>query len=140
MEVKVHSHTSPSHFDSVAGYGIILNEHHFKDLLLDYTTPPAIQTAKSSTGLIMIGFPSRIQESTSTLCACHSTFVRGGYHCPRCSSKVCSLPAECPTCNLTLVLSTHLARSYHHLFPVLSWSEVPWSKYVSTSCISILIP
>ncbi|CAI5979480.1 unnamed protein product [Closterium sp. NIES-65] len=41
------------------------------------------------------------------------------------SSRVCALPAECPECALTLVSSPHLARSYHHLFPVPPFSEVP---------------
>ncbi|CAI5970376.1 unnamed protein product [Closterium sp. NIES-65] len=41
------------------------------------------------------------------------------------SSRVCALPAECPVCALTLVSSPHLARSYHHLFPVPPFSEVP---------------
>ncbi|KAK3297665.1 Ssl1-like-domain-containing protein [Chaetomium fimeti] len=40
---------------------------------------------------------------------------------------VCRLPAECPVCALTLVLSTHLARSYHHLFPLRGWVEVSWA-------------
>jgi len=58
----------------------------------------------------------------------HSNLTKGGYICPRCSAKVCFLPTECPCCALTLILSTHLARSYHHLFPLKNWVEVPWSK------------
>jgi transcription initiation factor TFIIH subunit 2 len=38
--------------------------------------------------------------------------------CPRCSSRVEELPSQCSVCKLTLVSSPHLARSYHHLFPV----------------------
>jgi transcription initiation factor TFIIH subunit 2 len=64
----------------------------------------------------------------------HSTLSRGGYICPRCASKVCSLPIECPVCGLTLILSTHLARSYHHLFPLRNWPELPYSE-----CKSLLI-
>ena len=59
----------------------------------------------------------------------HSTLNRGGYICPRCSSKVCSLPIECPVCSLTLILSTHLARSYHHLFPLRNWPEASYSEF-----------
>ena len=40
--------------------------------------------------------------------------------------QVCALPATCPACGLTLILSTHLARSYHHLFPLQNWVEVSW--------------
>lgn len=34
------------------------------------------------------------------------------------------LPCECHVCGLTLVSSPHLARSYHHLFPVKGFGEV----------------
>jgi transcription initiation factor TFIIH subunit 2 len=118
---------------SMEGYGVILNEYHFKDLLMAATTPP-VTLEKSTKSLIMIGFPSRLAdeaeglaenaEAEGSLCACHARLTVGGYRCPRCSAKICTLPAECPACKLTLVLSTHLARSYHHLFPLRNWQEV----------------
>ena len=49
-------------------------------------------------------------------------------HCTRCAVRVCRLPSECPACGLTLILSTHLARSYHHLFPLRNWVEVSWAR------------
>lgn len=54
----------------------------------------------------------------------HSKFTLGGYICPRCKSKVCELPSDCDVCGLTLVSSPHLARSYHHLFPVDNFEEI----------------
>ena len=33
--------------------------------------------------------------------------------------RYCELPVECRGCGLTLVSAPHLARSYHHLFPLL---------------------
>ena len=63
-----------------------------------------------------------------SLCACHNAPIREGYGCTRCGTRVCRLPIECPACGLTLVLSTHLARSYHHLFPLRNWVEVSWSE------------
>jgi len=122
-------------------YGVALNEQHYRELFMRATTPPV--TAKSSgaagldpnadeggskSGLLMMGFPSRIVETSKSLCACHSRPSRGGYLCSRCSSKVCALPSTCPACGLTLILSTHLARSYHHLFPLKNWREVSWAK------------
>ncbi|KAJ5427735.1 hypothetical protein N7491_008177 [Penicillium cf. griseofulvum] len=110
-------------------YGVALNEQHFRELMMDVTTPPAAYSQKeSASSLLMMGFPSRTVESNPSLCACHSKPSRGGYLCSRCNSKVCSLPAECPSCGLTLILSTHLARSYHHLFPLINWVEVPWRR------------
>ncbi|KAI9807532.1 MAG: hypothetical protein M1825_005472 [Sarcosagium campestre] len=113
----------------ISSYGVALNEQHFRDLLLDSTTPPVIRTAsQSASSLLMMGFPSRTVETSASLCACHSKLTKGGYLCSRCMTKVCSLPSECPVCGLTLILSTHLARSYHHLFPLKNWVEVPWSE------------
>jgi len=93
------------------------------------TTPPVTRSQKqSASSLLMMGFPSRIVEPFASLCVCHSKLTKGGYLCSRCSSKVCALPSECPACGLTLILSTHLARSYHHLFPLRNWVEVPWKR------------
>lgn len=114
-------------------YNVALNETHYRDLLMRATTPPttpqsAAEDAGVNSSLLMMGFPSRIVDPSPTLCACHSRPTRGGYLCSRCSSKVCSLPTQCPACGLTLILSTHLARSYHHLFPLRNWREVSWSR------------
>jgi transcription initiation factor TFIIH subunit 2 len=77
----------------------------------------------------------------------------GGYFCPKCKVKFCELPTECRVCGLTLVRlaaaasgggggiptvsppppdrrpcpqvsASHLARSYHHLFPVPLFEEL----------------
>ena len=90
----------------------------------------------------MMGFPSRtLAVDGATVCACHSRPVREGYNCTRCGTKVCRLPAECPACGLVLILSTHLARSYHHLFPLRNWVEVPWSAAGrSYACYACLAP
>lgn len=121
---------------NVSNYGIILHEYHFKELLMQATTPPAATTKSSDNSLIMIGFPSRGVRQIPTLCACHGNLTHGGYNCPRCRSKVCGLPAECPSCKLTLILSTHLARSYHHLFPLVNWEEVSAGKATSEVCFA----
>ncbi|KAG0473289.1 hypothetical protein HPP92_015146 [Vanilla planifolia] len=56
---------------------------------------------------------------------CHKEAkVGGGYTCPRCKARVCELPTECQICGLALVSSPHLARTYHHLFPVMPFNEV----------------
>ncbi|RAH48552.1 TFIIH/NER complex subunit SSL1 [Aspergillus brunneoviolaceus CBS 621.78] len=110
-------------------YGVALNEQHFRELVMGVTTPPAtFSQRQSASSLLMMGFPSRSVEAHPSLCACHSNPSCGGYSCSRCNSKVCGLPAECPSCSLTLILSTHLARSYHHLFPLMNWVEVPWAR------------
>ncbi|KAF1944881.1 hypothetical protein EJ02DRAFT_501093 [Clathrospora elynae] len=120
-------------------YTIATDQEMLKELLLATTTPPVIrQTAPAATeapaqsesvaALMMMGFPSRVIEDQLTMCACHGNLTMGGYTCSRCSAKVCSLPITCPSCQLTLLLSTHLARSYHHLFPLRNWSTVSWAR------------
>lgn len=118
--------TTKTNFGDSSGYGVVLNEPHFKDLLMECTTPLAVMkmAAGNQSILVRMGFPSRVSESEPTLCACHSKLTQGGYICPRCTSKICTLPMLCPCCNLTLILSTHLARSYHHLFPLASFKEL----------------
>ncbi|KAI9757677.1 MAG: hypothetical protein M1815_000324 [Lichina confinis] len=118
-----------------SAYGVVLNEGHYHDLLMEATTPPVTRSEQQSTSsLLMMGFPSRIVEDNASLCACHSKLTRGGYLCSRCTAKVCSLPAECAACGLTLILSTHLARSYQHLFPLRNWVEVPWQRAARSAC------
>ncbi|KAI1817557.1 Ssl1-like-domain-containing protein [Poronia punctata] len=136
--------SSKTNGGDTSGYNVALDEHHFRDLLLEITTPPATRTKEqSNASLLMMGFPSRTLAAPETMnyCACHHRPTREGYACTRCSARVCRLPAECPGCGLTLILSTHLARSYHHLFPLRNWREVPWSEAKkSGSCYSCLTP
>ncbi|KAF2811643.1 TFIIH basal transcription factor complex, subunit SSL1 [Mytilinidion resinicola] len=135
-----------------SGYVVATDQELLRELLLATTTPPVIRSsapttdgaavpAESAASLLQMGFPSRIVEEVPTLCACHGNLTRGGYTCSRCKAKVCSLPATCPGCHLTLILSTHLARSYHHLFPLRNWVEVSWQRARekgSKQCLSCL--
>lgn len=128
-----------NHGDLKNSYNVILNEQHFRDLFMDAVTPLAItkNESKNKNGftLVKMGFPQRVSEQNPSFCACHSRLVYGGYICPNCKSKVCVLPTMCPCCDLMLILSTHLARSYHHLFPLTLFVEVPVSSsYRSSHC------
>ncbi|GMM36393.1 TFIIH/NER complex subunit [Saccharomycopsis crataegensis] len=127
--------------DEKSNYGVILNEQHFKELLNDCITPlPVIKKLSSEAegvqttpqqktfSLIKMGFPKRITEVDPSFCSCHSNLNYGGYICPFCKAKICSLPAVCPTCNLMLISSSHLARSYHHLFPLKNFEEVKFNE------------
>lgn len=125
-------------------YNIAMDEVHYRDLFLARTTPPVTRTAEQSVAsLLMMGFPSRTLApgGSTSYCACHSQPAREGYPCTRCGARVCRLPAECPACGLTLILSTHLARSYHHLFPLRNWVEVSWEDAArSSACFSCMCP
>lgn len=114
-------------------FGVALNEGHFKDILFESIPPPA-QIAASRTGagpggapadLMIMGFPTRLPETSApALCVCHSDLKSEGYLCPRCSAKLCDVPTDCDVCGLMIVSSPHLARSYHHLFPVMSYQAM----------------
>lgn len=60
----------------------------------------------------------------------------GGYTCPRCRARVTELPSQCHVCGLSLVASPHLARSYHHLFPVKPFSEVSAAELAKAGPVS----
>lgn len=100
-------------------YAVAMNEEHFRDSLGLHVIPPPTTTKQVSASLIRMGYPilQRIEEPTLY---CNNPSVRGrlGYNCPRCSGWLSEMPCECTLCGLTLVSSPHLARSYHHLFPV----------------------
>ncbi|KIJ39505.1 hypothetical protein M422DRAFT_257834 [Sphaerobolus stellatus SS14] len=113
-------------------FGVALNEGHFKDILFELVPPPAQRAAaaagpgKGSTAdLMMMGFPTRLPDSSPrTLCVCHSEMKSEGFICPRCMAKLCDIPTDCDICGLMIVSSPHLARSYHHLFPVKAYTAV----------------
>ncbi|XP_033097919.1 general transcription factor IIH subunit 2-like [Anneissia japonica] len=111
-------------------YGVILDEIHFKELLMEHTLPPPA-TVNSESSLIKMGFPKhQIHTDKPAICVCHldskssEGFSLGGYFCPQCHSKYCELPVECKCCGLTLVSAPHLARSFHHLFPLDEFTEI----------------
>uniref|UniRef100_A0A3Q2Q4I5 General transcription factor IIH, polypeptide 2 n=1 Tax=Fundulus heteroclitus TaxID=8078 RepID=A0A3Q2Q4I5_FUNHE len=110
-------------------YHVILDESHFKELLmLHVKPPPASFSAECS--LIRMGFPQhtvacmRDQDVKPSFSMSHLDSVStpaltlGGYFCPQCHAKYTELPVECKVCGLTLVSAPHLARSFHHLFPL----------------------
>ncbi|XP_056691160.1 general transcription factor IIH subunit 2 isoform X2 [Spinacia oleracea] len=106
-------------------YAIALDEFHLKELLLEHAPPPPAIAEYAIANLIKMGFPQRAAEGVVSICVCHKEAkVGAGYTCPKCKARVCELPTECRICGLTLVSSPHLARSYHHLFPITPFDEV----------------
>jgi len=136
-EVRICQHIAK---ETGGEYNVLLDDHHLKQLILNLVQPPiAGQSLESS--LVKMGFPgsglnsadrtgadSRVENAPS-YCLCHienegySSLSRAGYNCPQCGSRYCELPVECKQCGLTLVSAPHLARSYHHLFPLKPFTE-----------------
>ncbi|XP_061586153.1 general transcription factor IIH subunit 2 [Cololabis saira] len=117
-------------------YHVILDEAHYKELLLLHVKPPPASSS-SECSLIRMGFPQHTIASLSDRDAKPSFSMAhldhsgpaglslGGYYCPQCHAKYTELPVECKVCGLTLVSAPHLARSFHHLFPLQSFTESP---------------
>lgn len=126
-------------------YFIALNEQHFQTLLSDSLTPIPVlkerESAAKSTDsaepatAVRMGFPKRqLHSMSASLCACHQTLTKQGFFCPQCKAKVCTLPMTCPVCALTLIMSTHLARGYHHLFPLQPFNQTQGYKNPCFGC------
>uniref|UniRef100_A0A1A7ZMS4 General transcription factor IIH subunit n=1 Tax=Nothobranchius furzeri TaxID=105023 RepID=A0A1A7ZMS4_NOTFU len=120
-------------------YHVILDESHFKELLMLHVKPPPASSS-SECSLIRMGFPQHTVASLSDQDAKPSFSMShldsssgaglslGGYFCPQCHAKYTELPVECKVCGLTLVSAPHLARSFHHLFPLQAFLESPTEK------------
>lgn len=115
--------------------GVCLDKTHFRDWMLGQCVPPPAlhQSGEDDHGceFVLMGFPTRITTDVPALV--HATrdtkvLARTSYACPQCQAKVSELPTDCAVCGLKLVLAPHLARSFHHLFPVPPFAEVPNSK------------
>mmetsp|Transcript_1707 Transcript_1707/g.5514 ORF Transcript_1707/g.5514 Transcript_1707/m.5514 type:complete len:260 (+) Transcript_1707:3-782(+) len=115
-------------------HAVALDERHFTELLLKHCVPPPVVDALQPS-LLPMGFPELKTDGPRTACVCcklvptaagvEAAFSREGFYCPRCFAKHCELPTECRVCALHLVTAPHIARSYHHLFPVKPFDEVP---------------
>ena len=108
-------------------YSVALNKDHLQTLLSNHLLPPAL--SKSSSLLLQrrwmrMGFPIQSVTVIPVICSCHSIFVYTYYTCPTCKSHYCEIPCECAICNLTLVSSPQLARSYHHILPVKNYNDI----------------
>lgn len=130
-------------------HSVALDERHFSDLLLKHCVPPPVVDALDPT-LLPMGFPELKTGGERTPCVCcklvpnragvNRVFNRRGYFCPRCDAKHCELPTECRVCALHLVTAPHIALSYHHLFPVRPFEEmpIPPSGLVCAGCETFL--
>jgi len=118
--------------------GVMLDGRHLRDLLMNFTAPPPALPDDDTNGsaktceFVPMGFPNRVTDVVPGLIHATSNigkdkklfFARTGYVCPRCKAKASELPTDCAVCTLKLVLAPHLARSFHHLFPVPPFSEL----------------
>ena len=108
--------------------GVCLDRQHFRDWLLAQCVPLPTNRTGTVGGceMIKMGFPSRTSQEVATLVHAgrqRTLLARTAFTCPRCQGKNSELPTDCAVCGLKLVLAPHLARSFHHLFPVPTFVE-----------------
>lgn len=115
-------------------YSCALGEGHLEELILGHVPPPPL-TNDAGACLMRVGFPQKSDERTKRapmVAAWPTSFGRtcpvllqgGHWTCPQCRAPVADLPAKCGVCGLVLLNAQHIARSYHHLFPVPPFDEV----------------
>lgn len=138
-EVHIYKHLT---LTTGGSFGVILDETHFADMLNDHISPPSGLLTESS--LIKMGFPAHVSSQESgkiSMCMSTKQFTIGGYYCPQCQAKYSDLPVQCVVCSLTLVSAPHLARSYHHLFPLPAFYETKVSdnlESIPSKCYSCM--
>jgi len=112
-------------------FSVSLDQSHLMKLILECAPPPALLVETAKPALVEMGFPRREprkfgvgagEEDDRDVLTIGPK--NGEFRCPRCEARVDELPSQCGTCQLSLVSSPHLARSYHHLFPVMPFVEV----------------
>jgi transcription initiation factor TFIIH subunit 2 len=112
--------------ETSATYRVATSEEHLKELVMAACAPPALQGASVDSKLVRMGFPSKDPDGakSATFAGEECSVMGGAYTCPACGAKNENIPCECHVCKLTLISAAHLARSYHHLFPIEPFQEV----------------
>jgi len=138
--------------DQTSGtFGVATGLKHLQDLLTDHITPPPSLKENALAHMVQMGFPSqRLEDAVDSLdsskkkrnhraqmayCLESGQIERAPYYCPRCQAPVASLPATCRACQLSLISSSHLARSHHHLFPVDVFEDTAGKSSSSTKAV-----
>ncbi|XP_044302431.1 general transcription factor IIH subunit 2 isoform X2 [Varanus komodoensis] len=90
-------------------YHVILDESHYRELLMHHVSPPPANSSSESS-LIRMGFPQHTiasladQDAKPSFSMAHLENINdpgltlGGYFCPQCRAKYCELPVECKVC------------------------------------------
>lgn len=109
-------------------FAVALDQNHLLQLLSAHTVPPPEILSNPTalvTDFVYMGFPKRAHEDNAVLGYEGKRLVlaQESYLCPRCTTRTTDLPTQCNVCHLQLNSSSHIARSYHHLFPVPSFKE-----------------
>lgn len=112
--------------DTEGTYRVAISEDHLEELVMQMCLPPPVQLAHTLPNLVRMAFPDKDADSiTKASFVGDGCAVDGGaFTCPVCHAKNATIPCDCHVCGITLISSPHLARSYHHLFPIPVFEEL----------------
>ncbi|KAH8091315.1 hypothetical protein JL720_6210 [Aureococcus anophagefferens] len=106
-------------------FAVALDAGHLASLLGNRVEPPPLaaddaRLAGEPPALVDMGFqrPRGARAGLASSAGGAPAWRATTHACPRCATRAAELPAACAVCDLPLVSAPHLARSYHHLFPV----------------------
>lgn len=112
-------------------YTVARDSGHLMELLLRHSTPPPElqEHQATATDFVYMGFPKQCFDSTPVYVyeGRNPRLASASFNCPRCLTRCTDIPTQCCVCGLQLNSSSHIARSFHHLFPVKNFVEVPFS-------------
>lgn len=113
-------------------FAVATHREHLRELLMAQAIQPAelVQAAQQDpqrmhAEFIYMGFPKRHLD-THTVYGFENkriTTSTDAFLCPRCTTRTTDIPTTCCVCGLQLNSSSHIARSFHHLFPVPNFVE-----------------
>jgi transcription initiation factor TFIIH subunit 2 len=120
-------------------FAVALDPAHLQDLLSVLLVPPVdLASPGDSTHLtdfIYMGFPKKSFEQFPFFGfeGKRDALATSAFVCPRCLARSTDIPTQCAVCALQLNSSSHIARSFHHLFPVRLFLEYTVRAASSTS-------
>ncbi|KAM3848821.1 general transcription factor IIH subunit 2 isoform 3-T3 [Vipera latastei] len=147
-------------------YHVILDESHYKELLMHHVSPPPASSSSESSLIRMvflfsyIGFPQHTialmadQDAKPSFSMAHLEntndpgLTLGGYFCPQCRAKYCELPVECKVCGivrdvrekLEIIMSTSVKSVIvHFVLNVIFLLMIPCTA-VQVAFTAILVP
>lgn len=103
-----------------------INSNYFNIDVMRFIEP--LESVESTNYLVKLGFPRLTDHSG--LCNCHIKFETNLYECPSCKAFVCSLPCQCPVCEMQLASPLNISKSQYFMYPL-----KPFESVSTGSCI-----
>jgi len=109
-------------------FSVAKDGNHLSMLLMLHTTPAPELWNKitKTTQFVYMGFPKRTFDNAPVYGydGKQQSLFSAAYTCPRCYTRTSEIPSQCNVCQIQLYSSSHIAKSYHHLFPVTNFIEL----------------